>query len=74
MTKQQKRDNKECNGDCPLCDPESYTTTVDASFLKNVKDMYDTLGRIKKNYYTTKYWGQEIDLKLKSLSKLIEKD
>ena len=60
----------ECDGDCPFCDPESYTTTVDAGFLRNVKDMYDTLERIKEDYYTTKYWGQEIDMKLKSLSKL----
>jgi len=36
--------------------------------------MYNTLEKIKKDYYTTKYWGQEIDLKLKSLSKQTKKD
>lgn len=58
-----------CDGDCPICDPESYVVTVDASFIKLVRDMYNTLNRIKKNYYTTEYHNDMISQAEKGIKK-----
>ena len=67
MTKINKE--KECDGDCPLCDPESYVVEVDAFFMRKVLGMYESLNRIKKDYYTTPWLGEEIDKKMKQIHK-----
>ena len=56
------RDNHD---NCSICCPEKFTTEVDMRFLNMVKDHYDTLNRIKPDYYTTKYHGKEIEKVIK---------
>ena len=46
---------------CALCLPEEFKVEVDMYFLRMVKNHYDSLNRIKPNYYTTKFHGEQIE-------------